>query len=256
VNAAVTDTAIESLVLGLAMIFARIGGVFMIAPGLSSLRVPVRVRLFLALSISLALAPLLAPQAAEAVEGNDPAQVLRMLGSETIIGVLIGLLARLLLMALQTMAMAVANSVGLGGIPSVGAAGPEPTPAAADLFVMTAIVLIFVADLHYEILRAVVGSYEVVGPGEGVDARAALVAVTDRIAEAFFVGLRLAAPFFLYAVVVNFAVGIVNKLTPQIPAFFVALPFITAGGLLVTAFAIREMMIAFLDAFARLTGAL
>jgi flagellar biosynthetic protein FliR len=256
VNATVEGAATESLVLGLAMIFARVGGVFMIAPGLSSLRVPVRVRLFLALAVSLALAPLLLAQAAAAVDDTAPATILRMLFSETAIGVLIGLLARLVVMALQTMAVAIANAIGLGGIPSVGAVGPEPTPAAADMFVMTAIVLIFLADLHYEILRAVLGSYEVIGPGEALDARAALVAVTDRIAEAFFVGLRLAAPFFIYAVVVNFAVGIVNKLTPQIPVFFVALPFITAGGLLVTDFAIREMMIAFMDAFARLTGAL
>ena len=68
--------------------------------------------------------------------------------------------------------------------------------------------------------------------------------------------LRLAAPFFIYSVVINFAVGITNKLSPSIPVFFVSLPFVTAGGLIMMAMAVREMMLAFADAFRQLTGAL
>jgi flagellar biosynthetic protein FliR len=252
----VNGAAPESLVLGAAAVFARIGGVFLIAPGISSIRVPVRVRLFIALALALALVPLVIEDAAAAVEGAAPATILRMLGTETVIGLLLGLLARLLLMALETMAVGIANMIGLGGIPSIAVDGPEPTPAAATFFTMTAVTLIFLADLHYEILRALLGSYAVVPPGAGLDPRAALVAVADQIAAAFLVAVRLAAPFFIYAVILNFAIGIVNKLTPQIPAFFVALPFMIAGGLFLMVLSIREMMIAFTDAFAQLAGGL
>ncbi|WP_108662737.1 flagellar biosynthetic protein FliR [Acuticoccus kandeliae] len=251
-----SETALSNQVLGIAVVFARVAGVFLIAPGLSSLRVPVQARVFLALGVALAVTPIVLPGAVARVEGTDPAGLLAIIVSETATGLLIGLLSRLLLMALQTLSVGIANAIGLGGIPGTSIEGGEPSQAAANVFMVTAIAILFLADLHYEILRGLIGSYAVIAPGGGLDLRAALVAVTDRVSEAFLVALRLAAPFIIYSVVVNFAVGLTNKMTPQIPAFFVALPFITAGGLLMMTVTIREMMFAFMDAFRQLSAGL
>ncbi|MBJ3778659.1 flagellar biosynthetic protein FliR [Acuticoccus mangrovi] len=250
------EAAPASIVLGVAVVFARVGGVFLIAPGLSSLRVPVMVRVFLALAVALVIAPLLIERAIAVVGPATPADLVAVIGTESLIGLLIGLLTRLLLMALQTMSVGVANAVGLGGIPGTSIDGNEPSQAAASLFMVTAVTVIFLADLHYEIIRSLLASYEVLAPGSALDPRAALVAVSDRFGAAFLVALRLVAPFIIYSVIVNFAVGLTNKLTPQIPVFFVALPFITAGGVLMIAVTIREMMIAFMDAFRQLSAAL
>lgn len=242
------EEAAADLVLGVAVIFARVGGVFLIAPGLSSMRIPVQAKLFLALGIALALTPTLLPEASAAIAARTPATILSVLFMESAIGLMLGLLARLLLMALQTMAVATANAIGLGGIPGFAMDG-EPEQAAATLFMVTAVTIIFLTDLHHELLRGLVGSYTVLAPGDLLSPQDALVAVTDRISDAFFVALRLVAPFMIYSVIVNFAVGLTNKLSPQLPVFFVALPFITAGGLYMLAIAIREVMIAFADAF-------
>jgi flagellar biosynthetic protein FliR len=242
--------------LAVATIFARVGGVFLVAPGLSSSHTPMQVRLFLALGLSLAAAPLVLPAAAEAARAAGPADLLVLLGSETLIGLLIGLLARLLLMALQFIAVAIANAVGLAGIPGAVQEEGESGLAVATLFTATAVTVIFVTDLHYEVLRAVIGSYAVVAPGAGLDVREALATLTDRFADVFLVALRLGAPFLIYSVIVNFAVGLTNKLTPALPVFFVATPFIAAGGLVLMAVAFREVMVAFSDAFAQLAAAL
>ncbi|MEM8852376.1 MAG: flagellar biosynthetic protein FliR [Pseudomonadota bacterium] len=243
-------------VLGIAVIFARVGGVFFIAPGLSSARIPVRIRVFMALALSLALSPLLIEEAKAAVEARAPADLLAVLGTETMIGFLIGFLARLLLMALEFIATGIAQASGLGGIPGTGLEGNEPSPAVATLFTTTAVTIIFLADLHYEILRGMVGSYTVIPAGGALDVRLALVSVSERAGQAFAIALRLGAPFMIYSVIVNFAVGITNKLTPQLPVFFIALPMITAGGLLMMALTIREIMLAFKDAFEQLAFAL
>lgn len=245
-----------SLILAVAVVFARVGGLFLIAPGLSSTNAPVHIRLFIALGLSLAVAPLILPEAQASVIDARPADLLLTLGSETLIGLLLGFLSRLLLMALQTLAVGIANAIGLGGIPGAGYEPGESGQPAATLFTVTAVTIIFVADLHYEILRAVVGSYAVITPGGALDPQAALVAVSDRFAAAFLVALRLAAPFLIYSVIVNFAVGLTNKLTPSLPVYFVSVPFVAAGGLLMLALAIREVMIAFMDAFSQLSAAL
>ncbi|MEM7696303.1 MAG: flagellar biosynthetic protein FliR [Pseudomonadota bacterium] len=247
---------LPAYVMAIAVLFARVGGMFLIAPGFSSLRAPVRVRVFIALGVTLALSPPLIEPAAAAVLDRPPAEVIRVLGTETLIGLFIGLMVRLLMMALQFMAVAIANMTGLGGIPGIAVDNGEPAQAAANLFTMTALLIVFVTDLHHEIIRATVGSYAVVAPGAGLDPQAALNDVATRAGESFMIALRLSAPFVIYAVIVNFAVGLTNKLTPQLPIFFVALPIITAGGLIMMAYAIREVMFAFEQAFRAMVLAL
>ncbi|GAB5375497.1 MAG: flagellar biosynthesis protein FliR [Acuticoccus sp.] len=243
-------------VLAVAVLFARIGGIFLVAPGLSSTRAPVMVRVFIALAVTLALSPPLIGEAVVAVGARTPADLLAVIAGETVIGFFIGFLTRALMAAFSTMSIGIANMVGLGGIPGVSMDDGEPSQAAASLFMATALVIIFITDMHHEIIRAAVGSYAVLPAGAALDLDAALSDVASRLSEAFVVALRFAAPFVIYSMIVNFAVGLTNKLTPQIPVFFLALPAVTAGGLVVMAYAIREVMFAFELAFAALLESL
>ena len=55
-----TPSAPETVLL-VFLVFCRIGGCLMLMPGFSSPRVPVQVRLFIAIAVTLALTPLLLP---------------------------------------------------------------------------------------------------------------------------------------------------------------------------------------------------
>jgi flagellar biosynthesis protein FliR len=70
----------------------------------------------------------------------------------------------------------------------------------------------------------------------------ALISLADTLSEAFFIMIRLGSPFIAYAILVNLAIGLINKLTPQIPIYFVALPFVIAGALIMMYFAIAPML--------------
>ena len=45
------------------------------------------------------------------------------------------------------------------------------------------------------------------------------------------VALRIGSPFIIYSIIVNFTIGVTNKLMPQLPVFFIATPFVLIGGL-------------------------
>lgn len=231
------------------LVFCRIGGCLLIAPGLSSTRMPMQVRLFLAVAISLALTPLLYPIVRPATGDGSPSGLLIAIASETGIGFMIGFLARIFFMALQTLAIAAAQFVGLGGM--FGGISDEsgPVPSTALLFTMTAVAMVFASDQHWVLLAGLVDSYDVLPPGGGFSARLGLVDIADQLADAFMLTLRITSPFLIYSVVVNFAIGITNKLTPQIPIFFIAMPFVSAGGLLLLFFTIKEALIVFSGAF-------
>jgi flagellar biosynthetic protein FliR len=61
--------------------------------------------------------------------------------------------------------------------------------------------------------------------------------------------LRLGSPFVAYAILVNLTIGFVNKLVPQIPVYFISLPFVIAGGLIIFYFAAGSMLALFADGF-------
>ena len=69
------------------IIFCRIGGCFMLVPGMSSGRIPIRFRLYIAIAFSLALAPIIVPDFLKAQGPVDGARLVELIVNETLVGV-------------------------------------------------------------------------------------------------------------------------------------------------------------------------
>ncbi len=231
------------------LIFCRIGGCLLIVPGFSSPRVPAQVRLLIAGGVSLAVTPLLLPLFQGRLPGQAPTDSLVWIASETVTGLLIGLLGRIFFFVLETVMNAVSTMVGFGSMPGTPVEGTDAIPAVESLIVLSAVALMFAADLHWELFRGLVESYGRIPPGEGFGTQTALVRLADQIGEAFTLSLRIAAPFIIYAVAVNLASGFVNKLTPTIPVYFVATPFVMFGALILLYTLSTEFMTQFLSGY-------
>jgi flagellar biosynthesis protein FliR len=236
-------------VLAVFVLFCRIGICIMLLPGFSSSRVPAQVRLFLAIGITLVLTPLLLRDVEAALSPLSLESVAGILLSEMLIGGMLGILARLFFFALETLAHAMTMSIGLSAMPGTGIDDPEPEPALVSLVTISALVLLFVTNQHWQILRGLAGSYHALPVAQVVGAQPALMRLADGLTDAFLAALRITSPFIIYAVVVNFAIGLTNKLTPQIPIYFISLPFIVLGGLLLLYFVAPEMLHLFIDGF-------
>jgi flagellar biosynthetic protein FliR len=231
------------------LLFCRIGGCLMLMPGFSSSRVPVQVRLFVAVAVTLALTPLLLPTINSAVPNLTPPMVVRLIFSETLIGALIGLIGRLFYMALQFMASAAAMFAGFSGLPGTPIEDTEPLPPLATFITLTATVLLFATDQHWEVLRALLASYSVLPINEPLAAELGLAKVADAFSSTFILALQISSPFIIYTLIINLMVGIANKLVPQIPVYFISMPFVLAGGLLLLYFTIGEALRLFMAGF-------
>ncbi|WP_298423426.1 flagellar biosynthetic protein FliR [Rhodoblastus sp.] len=229
------------------VLFCRIGACLMLAPGFSSPRAPARVRLFIALVLTLALTPSLSSGAAVAFPnlGALTGAILSELG----IGGVIGLLGRFYFLALETLMMAVSMNIGLSNALGAPIDETEPLPPIATLITTTATALIFVTDLHWELIRGLISSYRIMPIGFLLRPQAALHMLVGDLSSAFVVALRVASPFIVFAIAVNLAIGLINRLTPQIPVFFISGPFVVAGGLILFYFISGSMVSAFLSAF-------
>lgn len=238
----------DILVISAFLAFCRVGACFMLMPGLSSMRVPLQIRLFVAVAatgaILVHLWDLIAPFAS-----RRPDALVLLVASELLVGAMIGLLARLYVLALQFIGSAVAMMTGFNAMGGPAIEEPEPQAALAAIISFAALLLLFVLDFHHEIVKALVASYRVAPMETLFDPRQALVDVTDTLSEAFLIMLRLGSPFIAYAILVNLTVGFVNKLAPQIPVYFVSLPFVLAGGLVLLYLGVASLLSLFADGF-------
>lgn len=238
----------EGTILALFATFCRIGGCFMVLPGISTARVSLRIRLFLSIAISIAIIPLMWDQIYAATRVGNSAYVV-LIASETFIGVTLGLIARYIMLGLQFSGAALSASIGFNAAPSGAILQNEPQGAITNLITVSAIVLLFISDFHHLVIQTIVNSYDFMPIGTGFEVRMALVTLTDTLGETFLLMLRLASPFIVYGLIFNLAIGMVNKLAPQIPIYFISIPFILAGGLLLIYFGITNYLTLFLDGF-------
>jgi flagellar biosynthesis protein FliR len=235
----------------LILAFCRAGGCLLSIPGISSARVPMQSRLLLAAGLAFALAPLVWPDPAGVIKA-DAASLLRLIFLETMIGLFTGLTARFYMLALGFGAAAIGAAVGFQGLQGPGIDEAEPQAALVTLITIAALTLMFILDFHHDVIRAIAGSYRVIPVGKAPDAERLLANLVDVLTDSFLVVLRLSSPFLAYALVVNLLLGLLNKLTPQIPVYFVSLPFVLTGGLLLLYFAIPALLSQFTEGYADL----
>ena len=229
--------------------FCRIGGCLMLMPGFSSSRVPVNVRLFIAIAVTLALSPVLLPVLRTALPQLPTPTVVALVISETVIGALIGVMGRVFFLALQFMATAAAMYIGLGTSPGAPVEDAEPLPAFATLITLTATLLFFLTDQHWEVLRALLASYSALPITEPFAVDFSLAKLTDATSNAFILALQISSPFIVYTIIINLMVGIANKLVPQVPVYFISIPLVLAGGFFVLYFMIGEALRVFMMGF-------
>ncbi|MGR3756828.1 MAG: flagellar biosynthetic protein FliR [Tranquillimonas sp.] len=234
-----------ALLLGYAVVFARIGGAMLFMPGFGENTIFIRHRLFLALAVSAALYPATPVGSVSLV---SPVELLRLFALEITIGLWIGTTARILMSALQFAGYQVGQVSGLANAfaPNIGAF--EGATVVASILLIAGAALIFATDLHHQIIRALLMSYEVfpvggIMPGD-------LAQQTVRAASAsFYIGLSMSAPFYVMGLVLNMGMGLANRMMPTLPVFFVAAPVLIAAGIVVLLAAAPSMLQVFLAQF-------
>jgi flagellar biosynthesis protein FliR len=235
--------------IGVFLLFCRIGACLMLAPGFSNSQIPAQIRLVVALAVTLSLTPLLIDKIPGAALGDDPILTFRMIAIELLVGGMIGILARIFFLALETLASGAAQMLGFSNPFGMQIDPTETLAPLATLVSLAAVTLVFAADLHWELLRGLAASYDVVPVGADFNARVALRQVADALGESFRLTLRITSPYVIYALVANVGLALVNRLTPQIQIFFVATPFVVAGGLALLYFTVKPAIEAFLTGF-------
>ncbi|MBN9671385.1 flagellar biosynthetic protein FliR [Roseibium aggregatum] len=236
------------------LMFARLGTMLMLLPALGESSIPTRMRLTLALALTLVLYPHGAPQYPADLTSN-PVRLLVLLAGEFAIGFGIGLCAKLITSVLQIAGIIMANQSGLAFALGTDIANEGQQGALYGNFLsILGITLVFVTDTHYLVIAALYDSFEIFPPGLAPPVGDFSMNATQTVAHVFSIAVRMSAPFLVVGLVFYFGLGLLNKLMPQMQIFFIAMPVNIAVGLLLLMVLVATLMTFYLEHFQEALG--
>lgn len=229
------------------IMFSRIGAFFILAPALGEDSFPRPARLALAFLVTgVMYGPLhdAVPPAPASMAG-----LTWLIVQEIIVGLTLAVAGQLLTAALHVTGTIQGFMNGLAVARQFDPTQGSQAALTATFLRMIGVTLIFVTSLHHVMLQALFDSYTLLSPSEPMPVGDFTTMVVDRIADMFALGLRLAAPFFVYALVFYTAIGISARLLPQFQIFFLAMPANILLGFVVLILVLPGVMMAFLRAY-------
>lgn len=226
------------------LVFLRVAVAIALFPGFGEQSVPVRIKLVLAIMMTMITTPAIAP-AVLPVHYDSPPLGLVVL-TEAVIGLLIGIGIRLFIMALQTAGTIAAQSTSLSQI--LGTHGIEPIPAMGHMLVLGGITLVMIMGLHVRLAELVILTYALFPVAQFPSGTAISVWGVQQITSAFALSLTLAAPFVIVSVLYNLTLGIINRAMPQMMVVFVGAPVITAAGMTILLVMAPTMLMLWVEA--------
>ncbi|WP_336043101.1 flagellar biosynthetic protein FliR [Pseudooceanicola nanhaiensis] len=238
--------------LAAALVFARIGAICMFIPAFGEQVFPVRHRLAMALVLALALTPLVS---AGPLEMASTGSLVGLIAIEVTLGLWIGMCGRILLNGLQFVGYQVGLIAGLSNAFAPQMGSFEGATMIASGLMLGAIALIFATDLHHVIIGAMVMSYEVFPAGRIMPADLS-EQIVKAVSQSFYLGLSIAAPFYVLGMLLNLALGLSNRMMPNLPVFFVAAPVLIVSALIVLVVSVPSMLGQFGARFAEWLGLL
>lgn len=215
----------------------RILGMFSIAPILGARIVPVRVRLVLALAVTMVVVPTL--PAPELAPLDVPRSILLAVG-QVLIGLAMGFVLRMVFAALELGAQVIALQMGLGFAELLDPQGGAQVPTLSYFYMMMGTLVFLALDGHHLVLQLLFDSFRTLPVDAfwfGSDAVWALVSWGS---EMFRGAVLVALSATVALVSVNVLVGVITRAVPQFN-MFVAFPAILLLGFLIVAVGVSNL---------------
>ena len=229
------------------LVFARVAAMVMVLPALGQSNIPVRIKIAIAVLLTLIILPL--HRTAYTIDMSSMTPLVVSMLHEIIIGVVLGATAQVAMSALQVAGSVIAQQLGLGFVTAVDPTQGQQGVVIGNFLTMLGVTLLFATDSHHLIIAALNDSYTIFAPGDLVPSGDVAELATRAFSAAFKIGMQLSAPFLVFGLVFNIGLGVLARLMPQMQVYFVGVPLSILTGFLIFAAVLAAMMGTFLDYF-------
>ena len=213
--------------------FVRLSGVLLLMPLFSGSYVSMRIRLFLAVFITLAVAPSLTlPPPIDPFTWHGILLIVQQLG----IGIAIGLIFLVVFQAFVIAGHLASMAMGLAMASMVDPATGVNTPIIGRYFTIIATLLFLLMNGHVMVFKAVVQSFETLPIGLHFFTQDSLKLIFGFGAQMFESGVAIALPLVTALLLVNISFGVIARAAPALNIFAVGFPVTLLVGLIMLLF--------------------
>ena len=201
--------------------FVRVAAFVMVMPVIGGSFVPPRVRLMLALALTLVIGSSLQPEV--------PVEMLSLAGGLTIfqeiaIGIAMGFAVQLVFDAIALGGQVIAMSMGLGFAVFLDRERGVNIPVLGQLFLMLGMLVFLALDGHLALIRLLADSFVLLPMSMGGLGRVAITNLVTWSGQVFEVAVKIALPAVTAILVVNLSFGVTSRAAPTLNLFAVGFP--------------------------------
>jgi flagellar biosynthetic protein FliR len=207
--------------------FLRVLALFMAAPLYSHRSVPMRVKIGLGIVIAVVIAPTLPPQQQVTL---DSAQILPLVIQQVMVGLALGFMVRLALAGIDLAGELIGLQMGLSFAGFFDPQSQHGGNAVAGWLGVIAMLIFLGINGHLLLIHTLNESFRIFPIGGGVFSFSDINSLVAAGADVFRLGLQLALPFIAVLLIVNLALGVMVRVSPQLNLMSVGMPTtITVG---------------------------
>lgn len=224
-----SDTQIAGWVSSFLLPLFRIAAVLMVMPIIGTQLVPQRIRLYLALVITLLLAPVLPdmPQ----VEALSLQSIL-LIAEQVIIGAMLGFSLQLFFHIFVFAGQMVSMQMGLGFASMMDPATGVSVPVLGQFLLMLVSLLFLAMNGHLVVFEVLTESFVTLPVGQSLEL-GNFVILAGRLSWVIGAALLLVLPAVSALLVINISFGVMTRAAPQLNIFTIGFPLTLIMGLII-----------------------
>lgn len=208
-------------VLGFLLVLSRVGGLFVLAPVFSAAMIPMRIKLTLAMGISLALMPI-------AVHGQtvpmDVGAFSLLLLKEIGVGLVFAFPMALAGAAVQAGASVLDTLVGFSFSSILDPVNNQQTAILGQFYTLFAVMVLLMSGGDHIMIEGLGASYRALPITAYPHIGALTAGALGAFAQVWTIGLEIAAPALVALVITDAAIGLISRAVPQMNVFVVGMP--------------------------------
>ena len=217
---------------------ARVTGVFLIAPIISSAYIPLYIKLLIASIITMFVLPFIeTPDAVDAMSF----QAVIILSQQFMIGLTIGAIVQVAFTAVMIAGENIAMTMGLGFAHMTDPVNGVTIPVVSQVLTVIASLFFLALNGHIAILQLLINSFHTLPISELISTSTA-VAVAEWASRMFIGAVLVSIPAVTALLVINIAMGLMTRVAPQMNIFSVGFPLTMMLGFIFIAITIPVAM--------------
>ncbi|MBU3696421.1 flagellar biosynthetic protein FliR [Dechloromonas sp.] len=233
-----TAAQLDAWIAAFAYPLSRILAFVSTAPLWGTAGMPRRLRLILGLALALALMPALPPMPAV-----NPAtwQGVALIAQQMLIGIGMGLAARIVFSAVNIAGEYIGLQMGLGFATAYDPMSSSQTPVITEFLGLINMLLFLSVNGHLMFIATLAQSFHVLPVGGDILGTGSWLNLVELGGKMFATGLLLALPVIVALMIANLALAVLTRAAPQLNIFAVGFPLTLGGGFIALAISMNYL---------------